>query len=371
MRVPMVDLKAQYAAIKSEIDLAIAGVLDDCDFIMGKAIGKFEQAFAAFAGCRDSVGVASGTAALHLALRASGIGPGDEVICVAHTFMATAEAISMVGAVPVFVDIDPRTYCMDPEQAAAAIGERTRAIMPVHLYGHPAAMDALNTLAGRHGLRVVEDACQAHGAELPGGRRAGSLGDLGCFSFFPGKTLGAYGDAGAVTGNDPAVLERVRRLRNHGRSSKYEHDEVGFGERMDTLQAAILGAKLPHLDGWVAARRRVAERYRHALAGLDLTLPTELPGHRHAYHLFVVRVAERDRVLAHLNRQGIGAGIHYPVPLHRQPAYGDRPHRALGLAETERAAAEILSLPIYPELTEAQIDHVCATLAEALRESGG
>ncbi len=370
MRVPLVDLKRQYASIKDEIDAAIAGVLGECNFIMGAPVAAFEAAFADVIGCAGSVGVASGTAALHLSLRALGIGPGDEVITVAHSFMATAEAISMVGAVPVFVDIDPATYCMDADRAAEAVGERTRAIVPVHLYGHPAPMTALTALAARHGLKVVEDACQAHGAALPDGARVGTLGDLACFSFFPGKNLGAFGDAGGVTGTDMAALERVRRLRNHGRASKHEHAEIGFGERMDTLQAAILGAKLPHLDGWIEARRRIAAGYVQRLSGLDLVLPGERSGYRHAYHLFVIRVAERDRVLRHLNDRGIEAGIHYPVPLHRQPAYASGGCRAQALPETERAAAEILSLPIFPEMTEAQLDFVCASLAESLAEGG-
>jgi dTDP-4-amino-4,6-dideoxygalactose transaminase len=279
--------------------------------------------------------------------------------------MATAEAISMVGAKPVFVDIDPVTYCMSVEQAAAAITNATKAIVAVHLYGHSVDMDAINALAEKHGLAVVEDACQAHGAEYKG-RRIGTLGDLACFSFFPGKNLGAYGDAGGVTGNDEELLTRVARLRNHGRQNKYEHSELGFGERMDTLQAAVLNVKLPYLDQWTELRRQHARAYNERLTGLDMVLPVEQADCRHVYHLYVIRVKERDRVLKYLNDKDIGAGIHYPVPLHKQPAY-----RNLGydqcLPETEKAAAEILSLPIFPELSEAQIDYICSALTKAVK----
>jgi dTDP-4-amino-4,6-dideoxygalactose transaminase len=350
--IPLVDLKAQYAAIRPAVDAAIARVLRHAGFILGAEVSAFEDAFAAYVGARGAVGVASGTAALQLSLVACGIGPGDEVVLPSHTFMATAEAVSHAGATPVFADIDPASFTLDPGRVEAALGPRTKALIPVHIYGRPATMGPLLDLAKRRGLRVIEDAAQAHGAELEG-RRCGAIGDLGCFSFFPAKNLGAYGDAGAVTGNDRALLDRVRKLRDHGRRSKYEHDEVGFAERMDALQAAILGAKLPYLEAWTEARRRLARRYAELLAGLPLGLPSEPAGGRHAFHLYVVRTARRDALLEHLKARGIGAGVHYPVPLHRQPAYA---RSAVGpsLPETERAAAEVLSVPLYPEMTEVQ-----------------
>ena len=288
LNVPLVDLKAQYGSIKPEIDAAIQRVLDHTGFILGDEVRTFEAAFAERIGADGAVGVASGTAALQLALQACGVGPGDEVITTAHTFIATAEPIALLGAMPVFVDIDPATFNLDPERVEDAITSRTKAIVPVHLYGRPAAMDELLQIADRHGLVVIEDAAQAHGACYRG-RACGTIGSIGCFSFYPGKNLGAYGDAGAVTSNDPDLLARVRKLRDHGRTSKYEHDEIGYGERIDALQAAILGAKLPHLTAWTDARRRHARRYTELLAGTSVTTPTEDPGDEHVFHLYVVR----------------------------------------------------------------------------------
>jgi dTDP-4-amino-4,6-dideoxygalactose transaminase len=365
MKIPLVDLNAQYADLKDEVNAAIERVLANSSFILGAEVTAFEQAFAPYVGASQAVGVASGTAALHLALLACGVGPNDEVITTAHTFIATAEAISHTGARPVFVDIDPRTYTLDPEQVEDAITPRTRAIVPVHLYGHPAAMDDLLDIASRRNLWLVEDAAQAHGATY-NGVPCGSLGHLACFSFYPGKNLGAYGDAGAVTGNDRWLLDRVRKLRDHGRTSKYEHDEIGFGERLDALQAAILSVKLKHLDRWIAARRALAERYTAALADTDLVTPGEVAGAHHAYHLYVVRSAERDALLSHLDARGVKAGVHYPVPLHRQPAYQARGYGDVELPHTERAAQEVLSLPLYPELTSHQADHVVAAVKEFL-----
>jgi dTDP-4-amino-4,6-dideoxygalactose transaminase len=350
-RIPLVDLAAQYPEIRADIDAAIARILDSTAFILGREVADFEAAFASFIGARGAVGVASGTAALHLALRATGIGPGDEVITTAHTFIATAEAISHAGATPVFVDIDPATFNLDPALVEAAITPRTRAIVPVHLYGQPADMTAISTIAGAHGLRVIEDAAQAHGSEVDG-RRTGTIGDLACFSFYPGKNLGAYGDAGAVTGNDESLLASVRKSRDHGRMSKYEHDEIGYGERIDALQAAILGVKLPHLEAWTQQRRDVAARYDEGLADLPITLPIQAPGRRHVYHLYVIRCDSRDALLAHLKASGVDGGVHYPVPLHLQPAYAFLGMHPGDLPQTERAAAEVLSLPLYPELTE-------------------
>jgi dTDP-4-amino-4,6-dideoxygalactose transaminase len=366
VRIPLADLKAQYARIRPEVHAAMQRVLDNTSFILGKEVADFEAAFARFVGAADAVGVASGTAALTLSLLACGVGPGDEVITTAHTFIATAEAISHTGARPVFVDIDPRTYNLDPDRVEAAVTRHTRALLPVHLYGQPAPMDALVDIARRHDLWLIEDAAQAHGAEFRG-RRCGSIGHLACFSFYPGKNLGAYGDAGAVTGNDEGLLQKVRKLRDHGRLSKCEHDEVGFGERLDALQAAVLAAKLPHLEAWTEARRAHARRYTELLASCDVVTPYEAPGVRHVYHLYVIRTPRRDAVLARLQDRGIGAGVHYPVPVHRQPAYRKLGYDHLSLPVTEKAADEILSLPMYPELSEEQVHSVVKALRACLR----
>jgi dTDP-4-amino-4,6-dideoxygalactose transaminase len=363
MNIPLVDLKAQYAGIKSEIDAAIQHVLDNTSFILGKNVDDFEGSLARYVGAEGAVGVASGTAALHLALLACGVGPGDEVITTAHTFIATAEPVSHIGARPVFVDIDPRTYNLDSNLVEAAISSRTRAILPVHLYGQPAEMDALLDIAQRHNLWLIEDAAQAHGAEFDG-QRCGSIGHLACFSFYPGKNLGAYGDGGAVTGNDETLLARVRKLRNHGRSTKYEHEEIGYGERLDALQAAILSVKLRHLETWTVARRAHARRYAELLADCEVVTPYEEPNVRHVYHLYVIRTPRRDAMLAHLKAKGIGAGVHYPIPLHRQPAYLSEGYGDVHLPVTEQVAAEVLSLPMYAELTGDQIAYV----AEAVKE---
>lgn len=363
-RIPLVDLGAQYAAIKPEIDDALRRVLESHAFILGGEVLQFEEAFAAFVGASGAVGVSSGTSALSLTMRALGIGHGDEVITTAHTFIATAETVSNVGAQPVFADIDPATYVLDANHVEALITSKTRAILPVHLYGHPAPMAELKELAHQHGLWLIEDAAQAHGAEVDG-NRCGSIGHAACFSFYPGKNLGAYGDAGAVTSNDRALLERIRSLRDHGRSSKYEHDEIGYSERMDGLQGAILSAKLPYLERWTEQRRAHARSYSELLRGLDVVVPVEGAGVRHVYHLYVIRTARRDELLAHLRAAGVMAGVHYPVPLHRQPAYV-----ALGytdsLPHTELAADQVLSLPMYPELSAEQIHHVVASVQEFL-----
>ncbi len=363
MLVRLVDLHAQYESIKPEVDDAISRVLGHTGFIMGKEVSDFEHAFAAFVGVPECVGVASGTAALLLALQACGIGGGDEVITTAHTFIATSEAISHLGARPVFVDIDPATYNIDPQRVEAAITARTRAILPVHLYGQPAAMDELSAIAQRRGLFLIEDAAQAHGAVYHG-RNCGSLGHLACFSFYPGKNLGAFGDAGAVTGKDPTLIERVRKLRDHGRLSKYEHEEIGLGERLDALQAAILGAKLPYLRSWIDARRRHAASYNELLEDFPLRLPFEARNVAHAYHLYVIRTPQREALLSHLVEQGIGAGVHYPTPLHRQPAYLKQGYGDISLPKTEEAASEVLSLPLYPEMTVEQIQYVAEAVGK-------
>jgi len=362
--IPLVDLKAQYRAIKPEIDAAIQRVLDKTAFILGEEVETFEVAFADYVHAAGAVGVASGTAALHLALLACGIGPGDEVITAAHTFFATAEAISVTGARPVFVDVDPQTYLIDPNRVEDAITPRTRALLPVHLYGQAADMDAMLDIARRHDLWLIEDAAQAHGATYRE-RRCGSIGHLACFSFYPGKNLGAYGDGGIVTGNDLHLLETIRRLRNHGRAEKYRHDAIGWGYRLDALQAAILRVKLAHLEAWTTARRQRAARYTTLLQNLDVVTPVEAPGNRHVYHLYVIRTPRRDEVLNHLRANGVGAGVHYPIPLHRQPAYR-RDYPDLHLPITEKVAAEVLSLPLYPELTDDQQRYVAETLKEAM-----
>lgn len=355
--IPLVDLRAQYESIRPAIDIAMQRVIDASSFIMGPDVGNFEAAFADECGVAHCIGVSSGTTALTLALRTLGVGPGDEVVTVAHTFIATAEAICAVGAQPVFVDIDPHTYTLDPAQLSAVIRPATRAVIPVHLYGQPADMTQINEIAATHGLAVVEDAAQAHAATWQG-RKAGALGQLACFSFYPGKNLGAFGDAGAVTTNDPALAEQVRLLRNHGRRAKYVHEQIGYGERMDTLQAAILGAKLPHLGRWTAARRRLAARYSVLLTGCDVTLPAVAPGAEPAWHLYVICTPRRDELLDQFKRHGVEAGIHYPLPLHLQPAFAHLGLQPGALPVTEAVAATCLSLPLYPEMSDAQQDRI-------------
>lgn len=355
--IPLVDLKAQYASIKPQMDAAIQRVLDHCGFIMGKEVKTFEEAFAAYCGTEQGVGVASGTAALHLSLLACGVGPGDEVITTPFTFFATGEAISQTGARPVFVDIDPLTYNIDPALIEAAITPRSKVIMPVHLYGQPAEMDPLLDIAEQHGLRVIEDAAQAHGAEYRG-RRAGSMSHLACFSFYPSKNLGCYGDGGMIVGNDLDLMERVSKLRDHGRISKYEHGEMGWGYRLDALQAAILGVKLSHLDDWNAARRARAQRYNDLLTDAEVVTPTELEYVKHIYHCYVIRTPRRDELVEHLKAEGIGVVIHYPLPLHLQPAYEDLGYQPGDFPISEACAREVLSLPMYPELTSEQQERV-------------
>ena len=366
IEIPLADLKAQYLSIKPEIDTAIQRVLENTSFIQGPEVAAFEEAFARYVGVRGAVGVASGTAALHLAFLACGIGPGDEVITTPHTFYATAEAVVQAGATPVFVDIQPDTCNLDPAKIEAAITPRTRAIVPVHLYGQAADMDEILAVARRHGLRVIEDAAQAHGAFYRG-RPCGSLADAACFSFYPSKNLGCYGDGGLLTSDDPEILARVRRLRDHGRVGKYEHVELGWAYRLDALQAAILRAKLPHLDEWVARRRAAAHRYNELFAGSGVVTPAEREYNRHAYYSYVIRRAGRDALAAHLTRSGIGVVIHYPIPMHLQPVY-----RAMGLGRgafpvAEAAADQVLSLPIYPEITPAQQERVVEAVRAFVR----
>ena len=369
MHIPLVDLRVQYEAIRQEIDDAIREVLERGEFVLGRVVERFEQDFAAYCGVRHAVGVSNGTDAIMLALRAAGVGPGHEVITVANTFIATSEAVSMTGARVRLVDVDPRTLTMDPAALACALSPATRAVIPVHLYGQPAAMDEILEIAERHGLLVLEDAAQAHGAEHRG-RRAGSMGHAATWSFYPGKNLGAYGDAGAVTTNDAGLAEKVAMLRNHGRRGKYLHDVEGFNCRLDSLQAAILGVKLRHLEKWTAQRLTVAARYAERLADVaDVALPFAPVWVRHVYHLFVVQVPKRDDVMCGLNARGVQCGVHYPVPLHLQPAYASLGYAPGNFPHAEAAAERILSLPMYAELTDEQMDHVVAALDASLQEA--
>lgn len=366
MNVPFLDLRRHHAPLRKELTAAFEAVVDASAFTSGPFVSRFEQDFAAYCGSKFCVGVGSGTDALWLALLALGIGPGDEVITVPMTFMATAEAITYAGAKPVFVDIDPSTYTLDPQALESAITPRTRAIIPVHLYGQTADMEPILQIAQRHGLKVIEDACQAHGATYRG-KRAGSLGDAGCFSFYPGKNLGAFGEAGAIVTDSEEMSRKVQMFRDHGQARKYHHDVVGWNARMDGIQGAVLGIKLKHLDEHNQARRRHAEQYRALLGDLPgVTLPFERSQSQHVYHLFVIRVSERDRVLKELENRGIHCGIHYPIPVHLQEAY-----RSLGLGRgsfpvSERSADEVLSLPMYPELTGEQIESVARELEACL-----
>ena len=361
--ISFLDLKAQYAAIEQEIDAAMEEVLSSARFILGPAVRDLEQRVAAYCGCKYGVGVASGTDALRLALTAMGIGPGDEVITTPFTFIATANTISHCGARLVFVDIDPRTYNIDAAAIEAAITERTKAIVPVHLYGQPADMDPIMELAEAHGLCVIEDAAQAIGGRYKG-RQVGSMGHAGCLSFYPTKNLGAYGDGGMVVTNDATLAEKVDVLRRQGSKKKYHAEVLGFNSRLDSLQAAILGVKLKYLDDWNEARRRVAQRYNELLADLPLTTPYEAPNVYYVYHQYTIRAPQRDGLAAYLKERGIGTMIYYPVPLHLQGLYAGLGYGEGSLPASEAASREVLSLPMYPELKEQRQ----AAVAEVLRE---
>jgi dTDP-4-amino-4,6-dideoxygalactose transaminase len=365
MTVPFLDLVRQYSTISTEIDDAVRGVIRSGQFILGPNVKALEAEMAKYCGAAHAVGLASGTDALRLALEAIGIQPGDEVITSPFTFIATAEMISQVGGVPVFADISADTYALDPADVARRITSRTRAIIPVHLYGHPADMTSLMAMARRHGMIVIEDAAQAVGAEHAG-QRIGSIGDIGCFSFFPTKNLGAYGDAGLVTTNDAALAERIHMLRQHGQREKYVHDSLGWSSRLDELQAAVLRVKLRYLDEWTDRRRALADQYRERLKGLPLGLPTERAGDRHVYHLFTVATERRDELQKDLDGQGVRTMVHYPTPLHLQTAYRGLPR--VSLPQSERAAREVLSLPIFPEMTEAEFEAVITAVAKFFSE---
>lgn len=363
MQIPLVDLKAQYLSIKKEIDEAIQRVLNKCNFIMGDEVKEFEEELASFCSAKYAVGVSSGTDALLLALKAINIQPGDEVITVPNTFIATTEAITMAGGKIKFVDIDEETFNIDTNKIESAITNKTRAILPVHLYGQPANMDPIKDVAKKYNLKVIEDAAQAHGAEY-NNKRVGALGDIGIFSFYPGKNLGAYGDAGAVVTNDSDISHKIAMLRNHGRTKKYEHEYEGYNCRLDTLQAAILRVKLKYINSWNEARRNHASSYRKLLQNTDIILPTEQKDNKHIYHIFAVRTADRDNLLNKLKNEGIGAGIHYPIPLHLQPAYRYLGYKAGDFPITEKCAREIISLPMYPELDEAKIKKVAEAISK-------
>lgn len=362
MEVPFVDLKRQYASIKGEIDAAVQDVLDKTAFIMGENVKNFEDNFAKFCGVKHAIGVSSGTSALHLALLAVGIKAGDEVITVPNTFIATAEAISHTGAEVKFSDVDTETYTIDVSKIR--ITDKTKAIIPVHLYGQMAEMDALMDFAEDNNLRVIEDAAQAHGAEHKN-RKAGTIGDVGCFSFYPGKNLGAYGDAGMVVTNNDEIAEKVRILRDHGRSEKYEHRVVGFNHRIDALQCAILNVKLKHLNTWTDARRKNAKLYNELLSEVDgVITPVEKEYNKHVYHLYVIRTKRRDEMQKYLKSKGISTGIHYPIPLHLQPAYKYLNYKKGDFPITESCTDEILSLPMFAELKEDEIRYVCDKIKE-------
>lgn len=361
MHVPFLDLQAQYRPLKDDMRVAIDAVLDQSAYVLGPAVERFEKDFATYCGVSHCIGVNSGTAALALLMQAHGIGPGDEVITVANTFFATAEAIAEIGATPVLVDCEESTALIDATLIEAAITPRTKAIIPVHLYGQCADMDAIQAIATKHSLLVFEDACQAHGATYKG-RRAGSLADGAAFSFYPGKNLGAYGEGGAVTVNDPGIAERIRMLREHGSKKKYHHDLIGWNERMDGIQGAVLGVKLPHLDSWNARRTEHANAYRARLNG-NVTCITQRDDGASSWHLFVIRTADREALQKHLTECGIQSLIHYPVPLHLQPAFGHRWKKG-DFPVAEKITEEILSLPLFPELTDAQREAVCDAVLE-------
>ncbi len=362
--IPYCDLRAQYKSIKPEIDEAVGRVLESAEFVLGSEVEAFEQEFATYVGANHAIAMNSGTSALHLALLAAGVGPGTEVITVPFTFVATTAAIVYTGATPVFVDVTPDALTMDPAQVEAAITPRTRAILPVHLYGQPADLDPLLAIARRHGLKVVEDACQAHGSEYKG-RKVGPIGDSGCFSFYPGKNLGAYGEGGLAVTNDAAQARKMRMLRDWGQEQRYHHVLKGFNYRMEGLQGSILRVKLRHLERWTELRRTHSAAYHDVLRGSGLSLPVEKPYSRHVYHVFAIRVPERESLQRLLKANGVQSGIHYPVPVHLQPAYADLGYLRGQFPESERAADEVLSLPMYPEMTRTQIDEVCGVLQEA------
>ena len=366
MKIPLVDLKAQYASIKDEIDEAVNRVISSAKFILGEEVENFEREFAVFVGAKYAVGVGSGTDALYLALRALGIKNGDEVITTTFTFVATTEAITLVGAKPVLVDIDDRTYNINPDAIESAITPRTRAILVVHLYGQPANMDAIVDIARKHNLYIIEDCAQAHAAMIKN-IHVGNFSDVGCFSFYPGKNLGAYGDAGAVVTNNEDLYKKVKMLRNHGRESKYIHEFEGVNSRMDAIQAAVLSVKLKHLEEWTRKRIENAKRYNELLSGInEVVVPYVADNFSHVYHIYAILVPERDRVYEYMRESGVGVGVHYPVPVHLQPAYKYLGYKKGDFPVSERVSESVLSLPMYPELRYDMQEYIVSKLKEAL-----
>jgi dTDP-4-amino-4,6-dideoxygalactose transaminase len=362
--IPFLDLKAQYATIKDEIEPAVLNVLASGQYVLGSEVARLEEEFAAYCGARHAIAVNTGTSALHLALLAADVGPGDEVVTVPFTFVATAAAICYAGARPVFVDVEPTTLTMDPAKLEEAITPRTKAIVPVHLYGQMADMDAIRAIADQYGIPVIEDACQAHGAEYRG-RRAGSIGISGCFSFYPGKNLGACGEGGMIVTNDDDHARMTRMLRDWGQGERYHHLVKGFNYRMDAIQGAILRVKLRHLDAWTEARRAHAAHYSSLLAGsTQVGIPLEAIGRRHVYHVYAVRSRDRSGLQRALSAEGVQSGLHYPIPVHLQKAYAELGHRTGDFPVSEAAAREVLSLPIYPEMTAQQVRHVVAAVEQ-------
>ncbi len=363
MKIPLVDLKKNYDLYKKEIDLAIQGVINSSSFILGPAVDKFENNFAKFCQTRYCVGVDSGISALELGMRALGIRAGDEVITPVNSFIASSSAISFTGATPVWVDVNPKTYNIDTSQIESKITSRTRAIMPVHLYGQPADIDQVLAIAKKYRLFVIEDACQAHGA-LYKGRKTGSFGEFAAFSFYPGKNVGAFGDAGAFVTNNKALAEDVAMMRNYGQKEKYNHQFLAWNRRLDSIQAAVLNVKLKYLDKANASRIKAAARYSKLLKGLPLVLPEVDRKKTHVFHLYVVQTGQRDKLLRFLKKNEIGAGIHYPTPIHLQKAYENLGGKRGDFPVSEKAAGEIISLPLFPEITENQIDFVVAKIRE-------
>ena len=362
--IPFLDLKAQYASIKGEVDAAVLNVLASAQYVLGDEVAAFEREFAAYCDAKHAIAVNTGTSALHLALLAAGVGPGDEVITVPFTFVASVSAVCYTGATPVFVDIDPTTFTMDPAKLEAAITARTKAIVPVHLYGQMAEMAPIMEIADRYGIPVIEDACQAHGAEYRK-QRAGSIGISGCFSFYPGKNLGACGEGGIVVNSDDAHAKTIRMLRDWGQEQRYHHALKGFNYRMDGIQGAILRVKLRHLEDWTEARRAHARHYSALLAGSrQVAAPAELADRRHVYHIYAVRTRDRDGLQRALQAEGVQTGLHYPIPVHLQKAHADLGYKAGAFPESEAAAREVLSLPIYPEMTSRQVEQVVAAVEQ-------
>lgn len=365
-KIPLLDLRAEYAEIKESVDASIRRVVESARFILGDEVTNFEKDFAAFCRADHAIGVGSGTDALYVALRTCGVEAGDEVITTPMTFIATSEAISLCGAKPVFVDVESNTHNMDPDLIEAAITPRTKVILPVHIHGFPVDIDPILDIARRLSLRVIEDAAQAHGAEYKG-RRVGTLGDMACFSFYPGKNLGAYGDAGAITTNDAELAKNARLFRDHGRTSKYEHQMVSFNWRIDALQAAILNAKLPFLEGWNRRRHEIALKYNELLKNCGAQLPVIDSGFGSVWHHYAINISSRDKVQKKLKDRGIETGIHYPIPLHIQPAYQFLEYAVGDFSVSEQVAKTTLSLPMYPAMADEQVQRVVNELSEALK----